>query len=71
MFVVLTIEFLLFIKTKNEASKYIMAGIGFGALSALTFSTEFSLHPWMNYLSISHIWMAVATVFIYQGAVKT
>jgi hypothetical protein len=70
MFVVLTIEFLLFIKTKNEASKYIMAGIGFAALSALTFSTEFSLHPWMNYLSISHIWMAVATVFIYQGAVK-
>jgi len=70
MFVVLTIEFLLFMKTKNEASKYIMAGIGFAALSALTFSTQFSLHPWMNYLSISHIWMAVATVFIYQGAVK-
>lgn len=70
MFVVFTIEFLLFVKTKNEASKYIMAGIGFAALSALTFSTQFSLHPWMNYLSISHIWMAVATVFIYLGVNK-
>ncbi|MFQ3212724.1 MAG: hypothetical protein ACI9L9_000809 [Marivirga sp.] len=70
MFIVLTIEFLLFIKTKNEASKYIMAGIGFAALSALSFSTEFSLHAWMNYLSISHICMAIATVFVYLGATK-
>ncbi|MBK6265565.1 hypothetical protein JKA74_10995 [Marivirga sp. S37H4] len=70
MFVVLTIEFLLFLKTKNEASKYIMAGIGFAALSALTFSTQFSIHEWFNYLSLSHIWMAVATVFIYLGVTK-
>jgi hypothetical protein len=70
MFVVLTIEFILFLKTKNEASKYIMAGIGFAALSALTFATQFSLHAWMNYLSISHIWMAVATIFIYLGVIK-
>lgn len=70
MFIVLTIEFLLFTKTKNEASKYIMAGIGFAALSALTFATQFSLHIWMNYLAISHIWMAVATVFIYLGVKK-
>ncbi len=70
MFIVLTIEFLLFIKTKNVASKYIMAGIGFAALSALTFATQFSLHAWMNYLAISHIWMAVATVFIYLGVKK-
>jgi hypothetical protein len=24
----------------------------------------------MNYLAISHVWMAMATVFIYLGAVK-
>ncbi len=70
MFVVLTIEFLLFIKVKNEASKYIMAGIGFAALSALTFSIQFSLHAWMNYLAISHLWMGVATIFIYLGVKK-
>lgn len=71
MFIVFTIEFLLYLKTKNEASKYMMAGIGFAALSALTFSTEFSLHPWMNYLAISHIWMALAAIFMYLGATKT
>jgi hypothetical protein len=67
MFVVFTIETLLFLKTKNEATKYIMAGIGFAALSALAFATEFSIHRWFNYLSLSHIMMAVATVFIYGG----
>lgn len=70
MFVVFSIELLLFIKTKNEASKYIMAGIGFAALSALVFATEFSLHAWFNYLSISHVLMAVATVFMYEGVKK-
>jgi len=67
MFVVFTIEVLLFLKTKNEATKYIMAGIGFAALSALSFATEFSIHRWFNYLSLSHMLMAVATVFIYGG----
>jgi hypothetical protein len=67
MFVVFTIETLLFLKTKNEATKYIMAGIGFAALSALVFATEFSIHQWFNYLSLSHIMMAIATLFIYGG----
>lgn len=70
IFIVLPIELLLLVKTNNEASKYIMAGIGFAALAALTFSIKLSLHPWMNYLSISHIWMTVAIVFIYLGAIK-
>lgn len=70
MFVVFTIELMLFIKTRNEVSKYIMAGIGFAALSALTFSTQFTIHPWFNYLSFSHVWMAVASVFIYLGVEK-
>jgi hypothetical protein len=67
MFVVFTIEFLLFLKTKNKATQYIMAGIGFAALSALVFATEFSIHRWFNFLSLSHVFMAVATVFIYEG----
>ena len=70
VFIVLPIELLLLLKTKNEASRYIIAGIGFAALSALTFSLKLSLHEWMNYLAISHVWMALATVFIYLGAVK-
>lgn len=67
MFVVFTIEFLLFLRTKNKATQYIMAGIGFAALSALVFATEFSIHKWFNYLSLSHVMMAVATIFIYGG----
>ena len=67
MFIVFTIEVLLFLKTKNIATQYIMAGIGFAALSALVFATEFSVHRWFNYLSLSHVMMAVATVYIYGG----
>lgn len=67
MFVVFTIESLLLLKTKNKASQYIMAGIGFAALSALVFTTEFSLHRWFNFIAISHVMMALATVFIYGG----
>lgn len=67
MFVVLVIEFMLFLKTKNLSTQYIMAGLGFAALSALVFATEFSIHRWFNYLSISHTLMAVATIFIYGG----
>ncbi len=67
MFVVFTIEALLFYKTKNEATKYIMAGIGFAALSALAFATKFSIHEWFNYLSLSHVLMAVATIYVYGG----
>lgn len=68
--IVLPIQVVLLLKNKNEASRYIIAGIGFAALSALTFSLKFSIHEWMNYLAISHIWMILATVFIYLGAGK-
>ncbi|HET8861195.1 DUF6962 family protein [Marivirga sp.] len=67
MFVVFTIEALLLYKTKNEASKYIMAGIGFAALSALAFATKFNIHEWFNFLCLSHVMMAVATIYMYGG----
>lgn len=67
MVIVFTIEVLLFLKTKSKASQYIMAGIGFAALSALVFTTEFSIHRWFNFLALSHLFMAAATFFIYGG----
>ena len=41
MFVVLSLEGFLFIKTKNKASRYILTGIAFAALAALFFMNEF------------------------------
>lgn len=67
MFVVLSLEGYLFLKTKNEASKRILAGVFFAAVAALFFMTKTSPHPWFNYLSASHSLMAVAALFFYLG----
>jgi hypothetical protein len=68
MFVVLSLEGFLLLKTKNIASKYLLAGVGFAAIAALFFMFKISPHQWFNYLSVSHIFMAVAATFFYQGA---
>jgi len=70
MFVVLSLESFLFYKTKNEAGKYILTGIGFAAVAALIFMNEISFHQWFNYISASHVMMAVASTFFYMGAIR-
>ncbi len=67
MFVVLSIEGFLFLKTKNKASKYMLVGIGFAAIAALFFMNKISPHQWFNYISISHVLMAIAATFFYIG----
>ncbi len=68
MFVVLSLEGFLFIKTKNVASKNILIGVGFAALAAIFFMFKISPHQWFNHIAISHVFMAVAATFFYQGA---
>lgn len=70
MFVVLFLEVYLFMKTKNSASKFLLVGVAFAALAALFFMTKTSFHQWFNYLSISHVLMAVAATFFYLGAIR-
>ena len=70
MFVVLSLEAFLFYKTRNEAGKYILTGIGFAAVAALIFMNEISPHQWFNYASTSHILMAIAATFFYLGAIR-
>jgi hypothetical protein len=67
MFVVLSLETFLFLKTKNTASRYLLAGVGFAALAALFFMNKISPHQWFNYLAVSHVLMAVAATFFYLG----
>jgi len=69
MFVVLSLESFLFYKTRNTAGKYILTGIGFAAVAALIFMNEISFHQWFNYISASHVLMAIAATFFYLGAI--
>jgi len=70
MFVVLSLESFLFYKTRNTAGKYILTGIGFAAVAALIFMNEISFHQWFNYISASHVLMAIAATFFYLGAIR-
>lgn len=70
MFVVLSLEGFLFLKTKNQAGKYMLAGVGFAALAALFFMTKISPHRWFDYLCVSHVFMAIAATFFYYGTVN-
>jgi hypothetical protein len=70
MFVVLSFEGYLYLKTKDPASKSILIGIAFAALAALVFMNKLSPHQWFNHLALSHVLMAVATFFIYKGVRK-
>lgn len=70
MFVVLSLEGFLFWKTKNSASRLMLVGVGFAALAALFFMNKISPHQWFNYLSISHVFMAIAATFFYLGTLR-
>ncbi|WP_167607835.1 DUF6962 family protein [Maribellus sediminis] len=70
MFVVLSLEGFLFIKTKNQASKMMLTGVFFAAIAALFFMNKISPHQWFNYLAVSHTFMALAALFFYLAASK-
>ena len=70
MFVVLSLEGFLFLKTKNTAGKYLLTGVGFAALAALFFIFKISPHFWFDYLCVSHVLMAIAATFFYLGTTR-
>ena len=67
MFVVLSLEGFLFLKTKNKAGRYILTGVAFAAVAAIFFMFRISPHQWFNYIATSHIFMAIAATFFYLG----
>ena len=70
MFVLLSLEGWLFLKTKNNAGKYLLTGVLFAAFAAFFFMTKISPHQWFNYICVSHVFMAVAATFFYLGTKK-
>jgi Family of unknown function (DUF6962) len=58
----------IYFKTKNKTSKFMITAISFAMLSALVFMNKISIHKWFNHLDLSHILMAIAAYFFFQGA---
>jgi hypothetical protein len=45
-----------------------MAAIGIGFISALVFSFEWGLSPWLNHNDISHLILSFSAFGMYKGA---
>lgn len=52
-------------KSKSEASRLTLIGVGISALAALFFMNEWVIHKWLNHIDISHIIMTIAAWFFY------
>ena len=70
MFVVLSLQLFVYLKTRNIGSGYFLIGVFFAAVSALFYMNEIALHTYFNHYDISHVIMAVAAYFFYVGASK-
>ena len=70
MFVVLSLQTFLYLKTKNEASKNILFAVGLTAIAALFFMTKIEMFKWFRYIDVSHIFMSISAYYFLQGALK-
>ncbi len=70
MFVVLSLQAILYFKTKNEASKTLLYAVGFAAIAALFFMTKIEMFKWFRYIDVSHIFMSISAYYFLQGALK-
>lgn len=64
-------EFFIYIKTKDEGSKYMLFSVGVSGLAGLVHITHFSIHTWFNYLDLAHCLMCVSAVFLFRGVKRT
>lgn len=70
LIVVSSFELFIYIKTKDEGSKLLLAAVFISALAATVHLTQFSIHIWFNHLDLSHVLMAMAAYVFYLGATK-
>ncbi len=68
--VILPVQLFTFIKTKNKGSLRFLIGVGIAIISALFFMNEISYNEEINYLAISHFFMAIGSYVFYLAAKK-
>lgn len=68
--VVLPFHGLVYLKTRDLGSLYILGGVGIACVAALIFMNEISLHTWFNHIDASHVLVALAAFVFYRGALQ-
>lgn len=70
MFIVVgSLSLLIHQKTDIRGALKLAIGVGVGLLSAIIFSFEWGLGPWLNHNDISHLILSFSAISVYQGAV--
>jgi hypothetical protein len=70
LIVVLSFEMVVYIKSKQVSSIYIIIAIGIGVLAAIVHIGGIFINKWFNHLDLSHIFMALSGYYFYLGASK-
>jgi len=70
MVVLFSLELLLFIRAKNDASRLLLIAVVLVGIAAFVFMGRIVLHQWFNHMALSHVFMSIATVLIYKGVKK-
>ena len=68
MIIVLSLNSIIYYKTRSKGSRAFLLAVGFAAIAALFFMNQWSLHKWFNYFDISHTFMALSAYMFYRGS---
>jgi Family of unknown function (DUF6962) len=66
--VVGSLSYFIFHRTGDRAMLILMGAVGVGFLSAIIFSFQWGLSPWLNHNDISHLILSFSAYHIYRGA---
>ncbi len=68
--VILPVQLYTWLKTKNKGSLLFLSGVAISLISAFFFMNKLSLNNVINYLAISHFFMAIGSFVFYKAAKK-
>lgn len=70
LIIVTSFNFVVYRKTKSEASRLFLIAVSISAISALIFMNEWGFSIWFNHYDISHVFMSVSAFVFYKGSLK-
>ena len=54
-------------KTKSQAAKTLLIGVGWSVVAAIFFTFKWGIGPWFNHFDLCHVFMAISTFYIFIG----
>jgi hypothetical protein len=68
LMVIFSLHLLIYYKTNDNGSRWMLAGIAMLVIAISAFSYQFSPHVWFNHNDLSHVFIAISTYLFLKGA---